>query len=168
MDEDVVHINHNITFIDEFSEEVVHHRLEGGGGVCEAKEHDHGFEEASIRFERSFPLVAIAHANVIVPPTDIQLRKERRPAAMHSCESIHELSNEWEWSGVANSECVQPAVVLDGSEITILFLDKCYDHASWTIIFSFTYSPLPFHLQCYGHPPSVSLPCGLCPVSPIY
>ena len=106
MDEDIIHINCNVAFVDEFVENVIHHRLEGRGGICEAKEHDHGFEEASIRLERGFPLITITHTNVVIPPTDIQLRKERRPVAVHSRESIHEFSNEREWGSIANGECV--------------------------------------------------------------
>ena len=85
-------------------EEVIHHRLEGCGGICEAEEHDHWFKEAAIRLERSLPLITIAHTNVVVPPMDIQLCKERRPAAVHSRKLIHKLANEWEWGGIADSE----------------------------------------------------------------
>ena len=106
MDEDIIHINCNIAFIDEFVEKVVHHRLEGGRSVGEAKEHDHWFEEATIRLECCLPLIAIAHANVIISPTDIQLREKCRPAAVHPRESIHEFSDEREWGGIANGECV--------------------------------------------------------------
>ena len=106
MDEDIIHINCDVALSDEFVKEVVHHRLEGGGGICEAKEHDHWFEEAAIRFECGFPLVTVTHTDIVIPPTDIQLHKERRPAAVHSCESIHKLSDEREWGGIANSERV--------------------------------------------------------------
>ena len=124
MDEDVVHVNRDVTFVDEFTEEVIHHGLEGCRGVCEAEEHDHRFEEAAIRFECSLPLVAIVHADVVIPPTDIQLCKECRPAAVHPRESIHKFSNEWERGSVANSEGVQSVVVLDGSEVAVLLLDE--------------------------------------------
>jgi hypothetical protein len=124
VNEDVVHVNRNVSFIDEFAEKVIHHGLEGGGGIREAKEHDHWFEQAAICLERGFPLVTIAHANVVVPPTDIQLRKERRPAAVHSRESIHKLSYEWEWGGVANGKGIQSAIILDRSEITILLFNE--------------------------------------------
>ena len=43
---------------------------------------------------------------------------------MHSYESIHKLSDEREWGSVLDSERVQSAIVLDGSEISILLLDK--------------------------------------------
>ena len=99
--------------------------MESHGGIREAKEHDHWLEEAAIRLECSLPLVAIAHANVVVSPTDIQLRKERRPAAMHSRKSIHEFPDKREWGGIANGEGVQSAVVLDRLEIAIfLFYEE--------------------------------------------
>ena len=71
MDKNVIHIDGDITFVDEFAKKVVHHRLEGRGGVCEAEEHDHWFEQAAIRLERGFPLVAVVHSDVVVPPSDI-------------------------------------------------------------------------------------------------
>ena len=43
---------------------------------------------------------------------------------MHSRESIHELPDKREQGSVPDGECVQSSVVLDGSEITILLLDK--------------------------------------------
>jgi hypothetical protein len=94
VDENVVHVDCNVAFVNEVMEEVVHHRLEGGGGIREAKKHDHRFKEATIGFERGFPLVTVMHADVVIPPTDIQLRKERRPAAVHSRESIHKFPDE--------------------------------------------------------------------------
>ena len=124
MDEDVVHVDCNIAFVDEFTEKMIHHRLESCGCIREAKEHDHWFEEAAIRLECGLPLIAISHTDVVVPLTDIQLRKERRPVAVYPCESIHELSDEQEWGGIANGECVQSAVVLNGSKIAILLLDE--------------------------------------------
>ena len=71
VDEDVVHVDRDIAFVDEFAEKVVHHRLKGGGGICEAKEHDHWFEETVIRLECGLPLVAVVHADIVIPPMDI-------------------------------------------------------------------------------------------------
>ena len=39
-DEDVIQIDHDYTFQDEVLKDVVHHRLESGGTVREAEEHD--------------------------------------------------------------------------------------------------------------------------------
>ena len=90
MNEDVVHIDGDVTFIDQFSEDEVHHRLKGGRCVREAEKHHHGFKKASIGFESCLPLVTVANADVIIPPMDIQLCKECRSATVHSHESIHE------------------------------------------------------------------------------
>ena len=38
--QDIVHVDHHIAFINEVLEDVVHHGLEGGWAVGEAKEHD--------------------------------------------------------------------------------------------------------------------------------
>jgi hypothetical protein len=43
-DEDVVEVNADDTFHNKVLEDVVHHGLEGGGGVCESKKHHQGFE----------------------------------------------------------------------------------------------------------------------------
>jgi hypothetical protein len=124
VDKDVVHINCYISFIDEVTEYVVHHGLEGGRGVGESEEHHHWFEESSVCFECGLPLVAIVDADVIVPPVDIKLRKERRSTTVHSREPIHEFAYQGEWGSVSDGECIQFAVVLDGSEIAVLLLDE--------------------------------------------
>ena len=80
--------------------------MEGGGGIRKAEEHDHQFKETVVHLERSLPLITVTHADVVVPPSDIQLRKERRPAAVHSRESIHKLPDEREWGGVTDGERV--------------------------------------------------------------
>ena len=44
--------------------------------------------------------------------------------AMHPCESVHQLADEWEWGGIANGKGVQSTVVLDRSKIAIFLLNK--------------------------------------------
>ena len=39
VDQDVIEIDANDSFHDEVLKDVVHHHLEGGGGVCETKKH---------------------------------------------------------------------------------------------------------------------------------
>ena len=46
-----------------------------GGGVCHAKEHDHGFVESSVGDESGLPLVAFLDANVVVSPSYVKLSK---------------------------------------------------------------------------------------------
>ena len=135
--------------------------MEGSGGIREAEKHDHWFEEATIRLECGFPLVTVAHSNIIVPPPDIQLRKERRPAAVHSRESIHEFPDEREWGGIANGEGVQSAVVLNQSEIAVfLFNKEERERISVTtvrpgLLFFFSI-PSPPPSPYYRHPPCLA------------
>ena len=42
--QDIIHIYCHISFINKVLEDVIHHGLEGGWTVGEAKEHDQGFE----------------------------------------------------------------------------------------------------------------------------
>jgi hypothetical protein len=69
-------------------------------------------------------LVAIANANVVVPPSDIKLRKEHQSMTVHSHEPIHELTYEGERGGISDGESIELSIVLDGSEITVLLLNK--------------------------------------------
>jgi hypothetical protein len=103
---------------------MVHHGLEGRQGVREAEEHDHRLKQSLVRLECGLPLVAIVDSDVIIPPADIELRKECRSTTVHSREPIHEFANEGERGGVSNGERIQFSVVLDGSEIAILLFDE--------------------------------------------
>ena len=58
--------------VNEGAENVVHHGLEGGGGVSKSKVHDHGFPDAKIGLKCCFPLVAITDTDVVIPPLDIE------------------------------------------------------------------------------------------------
>jgi hypothetical protein len=124
VDKNVIHVDGDIAFVNEFAEKVIHHGLKGGWGIGESKEHHHWFEQTAICLECGLPLVTIADPNIVITPADIQLRKERRPAAMHSRELIHELPDEQKQGSISDGECVQPVVVLDGSKVTILLLHK--------------------------------------------
>jgi len=48
-----------------------HHRLEHCRTVSEAKEHDKGFEQASVCPKGRLPLVSIFDPHVIVSPPDV-------------------------------------------------------------------------------------------------
>jgi hypothetical protein len=68
-DEDVVKIDTDNAFHDEVLENVVHHGLEGGGGVSESKKHHQGFEEAMVHPKHCLPFVPFLHVYVVVPPS---------------------------------------------------------------------------------------------------
>ena len=93
MDKDVVHVNGDVSFVDQIAEDEVHHGLECGGGVRKTKKHDHGFKEAAVSFKGSLPLISVANAYVVIPPPDVQLREECRSATVHSREAIHKFPN---------------------------------------------------------------------------
>ena len=61
------------TFINESLEEIVHHHLKGCWAICKAKEHDQGFEEATISLECCLPFISFLYVNIVIAPTDVQL-----------------------------------------------------------------------------------------------
>ena len=124
VNEDIVHVDGDITFVNQLSKDEVHHGLKGSRGIRKAKKHDHGFKQAAIGFEHCLPLVTISNMYVVVSPSDVQLRKECRSATVHSRESIHKFSYQWERGGVSYSDCVEFLVVLYRAEVTVLLLDK--------------------------------------------
>ena len=67
----VIHIDCDVHSIDEVSEYGVHHSLEGGRGVGQAKEHDCGFKEPFVRNKGRFPPVFLFDEDLIVPPFDV-------------------------------------------------------------------------------------------------
>jgi hypothetical protein len=64
----VVHVNLQPSLCNFFSEDIVHHCLEGCWGVCQAEEHDHRLEEPFACFKGGFPLISLFDADVIVAP----------------------------------------------------------------------------------------------------
>ncbi len=50
----------------------IHHHLECGRGVCEAKKHDHWFKESLGGKECRFPFVSWFYVYVIVPPSYVE------------------------------------------------------------------------------------------------
>ena len=91
-DEDVVQVHHHYSFHNEFSEDVVHHGLEGGGAVGEAEEHYQRFKESAVGAEGSLPLIPFFHADIIETPLDIQFCEVSRPL-----EFLYQLRDEREW-----------------------------------------------------------------------
>ena len=101
------------------SVEGIHHRLEGGWGVSEAKEHDSGLVEASPGFESGFVFVSLFDPDVIVSPSDVQLRVN-----VGSPQVADERSDERERVLVTHRPLVDFSVVLYRSQLPILLLDE--------------------------------------------
>ena len=104
MDEDIIHVDCDISFIDQFVEKMIHHQLEGGWGIGESKKHHHWFEEASVHLKRGLPLISITNSDIVVAPSDVKLRKEGQSATMHSHKLIYEFVYEGEWGSVLDGE----------------------------------------------------------------
>ena len=63
-DHDVVDVDNDHVF--HVSENLIHHGLEGGGGVAESEEHDGWFEGSTMTYERGLPFVSFFDADVVV------------------------------------------------------------------------------------------------------
>jgi len=118
-DEDVVQIDHNHAFRDEVLKDVVHHRLEGGGTVCEAEEHDKGFVQAAVGPEGGLPFVSFLYPDVVEAPSDVQFHE-----VLGSAELRNQFWNQRERVLVFHSHGVQRAVVLYQTEFPILLFNK--------------------------------------------
>src|SRR5882672_10250927 len=71
-DEDVIHVDDYNSFIDELSEDVIHHHLECRWAVSETTEHDKGFKQALVQPKGHLPLVSILDSHIVVSPLDVQ------------------------------------------------------------------------------------------------
>ena len=118
-DEDVVQIDHDHTFRDEVLEDVVHHRLEGGRTVCEAKEHDKGFVQAAVGPEGGLPFVSFLYPDIVEAPSDVQFRE-----VLGSMEFRNQFRNQQEQVLVFHGHGVQRTVVLYQTEFSVLLFNK--------------------------------------------
>ena len=72
-DHDIVEVHHHVSFIDEISEDFIHHGLERGWRIGEAEEHDEWLEEAFLGNKSGFPFVPFFDADVVESPSDVEL-----------------------------------------------------------------------------------------------
>ena len=87
--EDVIQIHHHYSFHNEFSENVIHHGLEGGGAVSEAEEHHQWLKESAVGAEGRLPFISFFHVDIIETPSDIQLCEVSCPS-----EFLYQLGDE--------------------------------------------------------------------------
>ncbi len=97
----------------------IHHHLEGGWGVSESKEHDCRFKESFRGQERCFRFIAWFDTYVVVPPSDVKFCEEGT-----STQTIDCLRNKGRNIAVPLGPFIHWSIVLDGSELPILFLDE--------------------------------------------
>ena len=84
-DGDVVHVDTNSSaeefmFGDDWCKNVVHHGLEGRGGVRETKKHDERFVKAIACFKHRLVFVARLDADIVVSPSNVEFRVYVRAA----------------------------------------------------------------------------------------
>ncbi|KAF9802479.1 hypothetical protein IEO21_09897 [Rhodonia placenta] len=110
----------------EIMEDVIHHRLEGHGGIGEATEHHQGFIQSPVSHKGRLPFVTGFDPDVVVSPLDIELRKECSAA-----ELIHHLGDQRQWVAIFDSDRIQPAIILHGSKCPFLLFDEEEGGRDW-------------------------------------
>ena len=118
-DEGVIHIDDEPSFCYHISERVIHESLKCGGGVAKTREHDSGFKKSFVGDESRFPLVTVFDADVVVPPTNVELGK-----VASIFQLVHEVGDEGKGVGIAGGVFVEISVILAGTKLAILLLDK--------------------------------------------
>ncbi|KAF9799819.1 hypothetical protein IEO21_10499 [Rhodonia placenta] len=103
----------------EIMEDVIHHCLEGRREIGEAEEHHQGFIQSPVSYEGSLPFVTSFDPDVVVSPSDIELREE-----CGTTELIYHLGDQQQGIAIFDRDRVQPAVVLHGSKRPFLLFDE--------------------------------------------
>ena len=119
VDEEVIHVDDEPSFSNHIPEGVGHESLESGGGVGHAKEHNSWFIESLVDNEGSFPLVSILDSDVVISPLYVKLGED-----LGIFEFVNEVRDQREGVCISDGVAVKIAVILAGSEASILFLDK--------------------------------------------
>ena len=99
-----------MTLINEILEDVIHHCLEGSQAVGEAKEHDQGFKEASIRLEGHLPLVSLFDPYIVISPSYVQLCEVLGFGVQ---DPVDDIRDKGEWIGILHCHCIKLSVILD-------------------------------------------------------
>ena len=86
---------------------MVHHVLEGCGGVAESEIHDHGFVQPILCLERSFMLVTIFDAYFVEASFYVELGEDE--CVSYFCDQFW---YERKWISIANCPFVNTSVVL--------------------------------------------------------
>jgi hypothetical protein len=71
----IVHVDPIVSQVDFFLKGIIHEALEGCGGVAESEEHYCWFEESSLGFEGSFPLIFFNNGAIVISPSYVELGK---------------------------------------------------------------------------------------------
>ena len=69
---DVIHVYNNMSVIEQFLEQVIHHGLECYWGVCQSKEHYQWFKESLIGDKGCLMFIPFLYLDIVVPSSDIK------------------------------------------------------------------------------------------------
>src|SRR5258708_35652304 len=72
VNEYVIHIADGLIAVDEGVEDVIHHGLEGGGGVTQSEEHDKQLKESLVCGEGWLPLISFFETDIVEAPVEVQ------------------------------------------------------------------------------------------------
>ena len=103
-------------FINDGSENMVHHGLKCGRGVSETKEHDCWLEDSKWGFKHCFPLISQFDLDIVVPPMDVEFGKNEHMDQVGNC-----LLNIRQGAVVLDSVLVQDSIILYRMIFSILF-----------------------------------------------
>ena len=113
-DDDIVNVNVGVAASNVKDKDVIHHVLEGGGGVVQPERHDFPFITPSGRSEGSLPFVSRLDPNVVVTGSNIQFGKAGTTLPL-----VDELWDEREGVRVFNRDGVEFSVITLGAKVDL-------------------------------------------------
>ena len=119
VDSQVIHIDLEQFFGEHICENIVHECLEGGWGIAEAEEHDHGFKKSHWGDEGGFPLVLFSKVDVVVAPSYV--KHGEYGGIFHV---VDEFRDKGQWIHISDSVGVQVMVVLTGAECAVFLWNE--------------------------------------------
>jgi hypothetical protein len=119
VNEQVIHVDNEPSFINVVSEEMAHKHLECGRGVAKTKKHDGCLEEAKGGNECCLPMVLRSNQHIVVSPVYVHFGKNAWPV-----KSVDEVRDEQKRVGVFDGMGVDILVVLAGTYHPILLGDE--------------------------------------------
>jgi hypothetical protein len=125
-DEDVVEVDDYLAGGDKIAEELVHHCLESRRRVCETKEHNKWFVEATVGYKGGFSLVSLLDTDIVVAPAHVQ-----RCEVMGALQLVDHFLDQGERIAVLDCHVVKFPVVLHRPKHAVFFLDKEEGRRHW-------------------------------------
>ena len=108
-----------MSLVDQVPQNVVHHGLEGGWRVGEAKEHDRWFEESPVRPKGCLPLISLLDPDIVVTLSNIKFSE-----VLGVLHFVDELLNQRQWILVLDCPFIEFAIILYRAQRIISLLDE--------------------------------------------